>query len=170
MHVVAAWRLLKIRILALLQSKTLLETKNRPLKCLKRHYLTLQSITNVADGGRGVCPLFSSPLRGIWQVKSPNPLWIMPGGQPGRVLKGGGGGLSAAGIHLCTLKKPRAFSVLSHVAIHLLNRKQKMGKLTFGNICIVIAYHFYGWKWKGNTWLLHICKSVWSSSRLRTRY
>ena len=53
-------------------------------------------------------------------------------------------GLCAAGIHLCTLKKPRAFSVLSHVAIHLLNRKQKMGKLTFGNICIVIAYHFYG--------------------------
>ena len=27
-----------IRILALLQRKTLLETKNRTLKCLKRHY------------------------------------------------------------------------------------------------------------------------------------
>ena len=25
------------------------------------------------DGGRGICPLFSSPLRGIWQLKSPHP-------------------------------------------------------------------------------------------------
>ena len=23
------------------------------------------------DGGRGICPLFSSPSRGIWQLKSP---------------------------------------------------------------------------------------------------
>ena len=26
-----------------------------------------------ADGGRGINPLFSSPLRGIWQLKSPHP-------------------------------------------------------------------------------------------------
>ena len=25
------------------------------------------------DGGRGICPLFSSPSRGIWQLKSPHP-------------------------------------------------------------------------------------------------
>ena len=25
------------------------------------------------DGGWGICPLFSSPPRGIWQLKSPNP-------------------------------------------------------------------------------------------------
>ena len=25
------------------------------------------------DGGRGISPLFSSPLRGIWQLKSPHP-------------------------------------------------------------------------------------------------
>ena len=25
------------------------------------------------DGGRGICPLFSSPPRGIWQLKSPHP-------------------------------------------------------------------------------------------------
>ena len=37
-----------IRILALLQRKTLLETKNRTLKCLKRHYSTEQSMKNVA--------------------------------------------------------------------------------------------------------------------------
>ena len=38
------------------------------------------------DGGRGICPLFSSPPRGIWQLKSPHPrefAILMPGGQPG---------------------------------------------------------------------------------------
>ena len=25
------------------------------------------------DGGRGICPLFLSPPRGIWQLKSPHP-------------------------------------------------------------------------------------------------
>ena len=25
------------------------------------------------DGGRGICTLFSSPPRGIWQLKSPHP-------------------------------------------------------------------------------------------------
>ena len=37
-----------IRILALLQRKTLIETKNRTLKCLKRHYSTVRSKKNVA--------------------------------------------------------------------------------------------------------------------------
>ena len=32
----------------LLQRKTLIETKNRTLKCLKWHYLTFQSMTNVS--------------------------------------------------------------------------------------------------------------------------
>ena len=56
------------------------------------------------DGGRGICPLFSSPPRGIWQLKSPHP-WefaiqgkkmLMPGGLPG-----GGRGLGAGGIDWC---------------------------------------------------------------------
>ena len=47
MHVVAAGSL-KIRILALLQRKTLTETKNRRLKCLKWRYLTVRSMKNVA--------------------------------------------------------------------------------------------------------------------------
>ena len=83
-----------IRILALLQRKTLLKTKNRTLKCkcLKRHYSTVQSMRNVGvDGGRGFFPLFSSPPRGIWQLNSPHPRplpfkakkLLMPGGQPG---------------------------------------------------------------------------------------
>ena len=37
-----------IRILALLQRKTLTETKNRTLKCLKWHYSTVRSMKNVA--------------------------------------------------------------------------------------------------------------------------
>ena len=37
-----------IRILALLQRKTLIETKSRTLKCLKRHYSTVRSMKNVA--------------------------------------------------------------------------------------------------------------------------
>ena len=32
-----------IRILALLQRKTLIETKNRILKCLKRHYSNVRT-------------------------------------------------------------------------------------------------------------------------------
>ena len=39
---------MSIRILALLQGKTLTETKNRTLKCLKRHYSTVRSMKNVA--------------------------------------------------------------------------------------------------------------------------
>ena len=64
-----------IRILALLQRKTLIETKNRTLKCLKWNYSTGRSMKNVTvlteDGG--ICPLFLSPPRGIWQLKSPHP-------------------------------------------------------------------------------------------------
>ena len=37
-----------LRILALLQRKTLIETKNRTLKCLKRHHSTVRSMINVA--------------------------------------------------------------------------------------------------------------------------
>ena len=61
------------------------------------------------DGGRDICPLFSSPPLGIWQIKSPHPRefaiqgknknMLMPESQPGR----GGGALAmgAAGIDWC---------------------------------------------------------------------
>ena len=57
------------------------------------------------EGVRGICPLFSSPPRGIWQLKSPQP-WefaiqgkkmLMLGGHPG---KGGGGGGGWAQLEL----------------------------------------------------------------------
>ena len=79
-----------IRILALLQRKTLIETKNRTLKW---HYWIVRSIKKccTVDGGRGIWPLFSSPPRGICQLKSPHPRkfaiqgkkTLIPGGQPG---------------------------------------------------------------------------------------
>ena len=57
------------------------------------------------DGGRGICPLFSPPPRGIRQLKSPHPRprefaiqgkkMLIPGGQPG------GGGLGAGGVDWC---------------------------------------------------------------------
>ena len=50
------------------------------------------------DGGRGICPFFSSPPRGIWQRKSPHPQEFAiqcPGVSPGG---GGEGGLGAGGI------------------------------------------------------------------------
>ena len=44
----SSWREMLIRILALLQRKTLIETKNRTLKFLKWHCLTERSMKNVA--------------------------------------------------------------------------------------------------------------------------
>ena len=49
------------------------------------------------DGGRGICPLFSSPPRGIWQFKSPHPQEFASQGKKnanawGLTVGGGGGG------------------------------------------------------------------------------
>ena len=83
-----------IRILALLQRKTLLETKNRTLKCLKRHYSTVQSMKNVAVLTEdGAFALFFRPHPGGFnssRVPTPRNLpskakkMLMPGGQPER--------------------------------------------------------------------------------------
>ena len=58
------------------------------------------------DGGRGICPLFSSPPRGIWQLKSPHPRKFAIQGKKnanarGSARGGGGGGLGAGGIDWC---------------------------------------------------------------------
>ena len=42
-----------IRILALLRRKTLIETKNLTLKCLKLHYLTVQMLIPRGQSGGG---------------------------------------------------------------------------------------------------------------------
>ena len=92
-----------IRILAVLQRKTLIETKNRTLKCLKWHYLTVRAMKSVAvltdDGAFAL--FFRPPPGGFDSSRVPTPenlpskakKMLMPGGQPG-----GGGVLGAGGI------------------------------------------------------------------------
>ena len=89
-----------IRILALLQRKMLVETKNRTLKRLKRHYSTVQSMKNVAVLTEdGASPLFFRPYPGGFDSSRVPTLENLPskakkmlktGGQPG-----GGGGAGA---------------------------------------------------------------------------
>ena len=94
-----------IRILALLQRKTLNETKNRTLKCLKWHYSTVQSIKNVTvlteDGAFTL--FFRPPPRGIWQLKNPHSREFAIQGNTNANARGsaGGGGLCAGGIDWC---------------------------------------------------------------------
>ena len=93
-----------IRILALLQGKTFIETKNRRLKCLKRHYSTVGSMKKgcSVDGGRGICPLFSSPPRGIQQLKSPYPReFAIQGKNANARGSARGGRLGSGGIDWC---------------------------------------------------------------------
>ena len=82
-----------VRTLALLQRKTLIETKNRTLKCLKWHYSTVRSMKNVAVLTEdGAFVLFSRPHPGGFdssRVPTPGNLpskakkMLMPGGAPG---------------------------------------------------------------------------------------
>ena len=79
-----------IRILALLQRKTLIETKNRTLKW---HYWTVRSIKNVAllteDGAFALCFLPHPGGFASSRVPTPGNLpskakkMLIPGGQPG---------------------------------------------------------------------------------------
>ena len=65
-----------IRILVLLQRKTLTETKKKThIKMLKTALFdcAINEKCCSVDGMRGICLLFSSPPRGIWQLKSPHP-------------------------------------------------------------------------------------------------
>ena len=92
-----------IRILALLQRKTFIETKNHTLKCLKRHYSTVQSMKSVTVLTKdGAFALFFPPHPGGFdssRVPIPREFAIQgqkianAGGQPGA-----GVGLGTAGI------------------------------------------------------------------------
>ena len=82
-----------VRILALLQRKTLIETKSRTLKCLKWHYSTVRSMKNVAVLTEdGAFALFFRPHPGGFdssRVPTPGNLpskakkLLMPGVSPG---------------------------------------------------------------------------------------
>ena len=94
-----------IRILALLQRKTLIETKNRTLKW---HYWTVRSIKNVALLTEdGAFALFFFPHPGgfassrvptLGNLPSKAKKMLIPGGQPR-------GGLGAGGIDWCIIVK-----------------------------------------------------------------
>ena len=81
-----------VRILALLQRKTLIETKSRTLKCLKWHYSTVRSMKNVAVLTEdGAFALFFRPHPEVFdnsRVPTPGNLpskakkMLKPGGQP----------------------------------------------------------------------------------------
>ena len=81
------------KIIALLQRKTLMETKNRTLKCLKRHYSTMRSMKNFAVLTEdGAFAFFFRPHPGGFNTsRVPNPgnlpskakKMLMPGGHPG---------------------------------------------------------------------------------------
>ena len=68
------------------------------IKMLKWHYSTVQG-----DGGRGICPHFSSSPKGTWQLKVPT-----HGNMPSKAKKnanvrgsaGGGGGGRCAQVEL----------------------------------------------------------------------
>ena len=89
----SSWREVFIRIQALLQRKTLIETKNHKLKCLKRRYSTVRSMKNNAVlTADGAFALFFRPHPGGFdssRVPTPRNLpskakkMLMPGGQPG---------------------------------------------------------------------------------------
>ena len=94
-----------IRILALLQRKTLIQTKNRTLKCLKWNYSTGRSMKNVTVLTEdGTFALFFCPHPGEFDIsKVP-----IPGNLPSKAKKmpmhrgqsrGGRGELDAGGIN-----------------------------------------------------------------------
>ena len=75
------------------------------------------------DGGRGICPPFSSPPQGIWQLKSPHPQEFAIQGKKNANARGSarGGGVGAAGIDWC-IKDPASTQHFSHQfsqALHL---------------------------------------------------
>ena len=95
-----------VGILALLQRKTLIETKNRTLKCLKRHYSTVRSMENVSvlKEDEAFAAFFRPHPGGFDSSKASTPgnlpsnakKMLMQGGQPGR---GGGGGTAGCRLN-----------------------------------------------------------------------
>ena len=113
-----------IRILALLQRKTLIETK-KCLKCIKMLKTALfdcainEKCCSV-DGGRGICRLFLSPPRWIWQLKNPHPWEFAIQGKKSanaQVQPRARRELGAGGIGWCIRSKPNwasnTFTILS---------------------------------------------------------
>ena len=89
-----------VRILALLQRKTLIETKSRTLKCLKWHYSTVRSMKNVAALTEdGAFPSFFVPTPGDLTAEESPPLGICHPRQKKMLMPRGV--LGAGGIDWC---------------------------------------------------------------------
>ena len=91
-----------VRIVALLQRKTLIETTNRTLKCLKWNYSTVRSMKNVAVLTEdGAFALFFRPYPGGFDsLKVPTPGNLPSNAKNCQCLgvSPGAGGLGAGGI------------------------------------------------------------------------
>ena len=55
------------------ENNKMVSSKRSEKSHIKMHYSTVRSMKRAADWGRGICPLFSSPPIGIWQLKCPRP-------------------------------------------------------------------------------------------------
>ena len=103
-----------VRILALLQRKTLIETKNRTLECLKRHSSTVRSMKNVAVLTEdGAFALLFRPHPGGFEgsrVRTPRSL---PSKANARWVSPGGGGVGSPGIDWC-ITDPASTQHFSH--------------------------------------------------------
>ena len=79
-----------IRIIALLQRKTLIETKNRTLKCLKWQCSTVQSMKNVAVLTEdGAFALFFRPQSGEFDSSRVPTLGNLPSKAKKMLMPGG---------------------------------------------------------------------------------
>ena len=94
-----SWREVLMRILALLEQEDVNWNKKSPIKVLKTALFDCAINKKLCsdDGGRGICPPFSSSPREIWQLKSPHPREFAIQGQKNAnarrsARKGGRGG------------------------------------------------------------------------------
>ena len=77
------------------------------------------------DGGRGICPLFSSPPRGICQLKSPHPREFAIQGKKNANFRGSArGGLGAGGIDWCIIVHSICELILCPVTFAFLRRTE----------------------------------------------
>ena len=120
-------RELLIRIPALSQRKTLLETKNRTLKCSKRHYSTVRAMKNVGvlteDGAFAL--FFFPTLVDLTAQESPPPGICHPRQKKDPNARGSAreGGLGTAGIDFTKTIIPLAliaFESKAHSAFGLM--------------------------------------------------
>ena len=115
-----------VRTLALLQRKTLIETKKSHIKMLKTALFdcAINEKYCSVDGGRGICPLFLSPPRGIWKLNSPHLQEFAVQGKKDANAPGGGG------INYAESPKPTQFlPSKQHLTVCGLESQDQFGRV-----------------------------------------